>query len=85
MSSRRRRALVAGTFSLLVCGASLVGDAAPASARVCADVTVYTTVTDPHVGQCVPLLDNWISPCAGTSQDLAGYGGRVEVCAPTPV
>ena len=85
MSTRTRRALVAGTFALVTGGASLIGGAAPASARVCASVTVYTPSTDPAVGQCVPLLDNWISPCAGAWEELAGYGGRVEVCAPTPV
>jgi hypothetical protein len=85
MSSRRRRALVAGTFSLLVSGATLVGGAAPASAQVCADVTVYTTITDPHVGDCEPLLNNWISPCYGAWEVTAGFGASVTVCAPSPV
>ena len=85
MRTRTRLALVAGSFSLLVGGAMSVGGGTPASARACADVTVYTPSTDPHVGHCEPLFDNWISPCYGASHETAGYGGRVEVCHPTPV
>lgn len=85
MSSRTRKALVAGTFSLLVGGASLLGGPAPATAQVCADVTVYTPTSDPHIGQCQPLFDDWISPCYAAWDETAGYGGRVQVCAPTPI
>ena len=85
MLSRKRVAIAAGTLSLLLSGVSSIAGAPPAAAQVCADVTVYTTVTDPHVGQCQPLFDQWISPCYGASSETAGFGGRVEVCHPTPV
>jgi hypothetical protein len=72
--------VVAGSFALAVAGLT-VGGGAPASAGACAHVGVSSTT----LGGCVPLMEDWISPCAGAAQTAAGTRVYAEVCVPTPV
>jgi hypothetical protein len=80
MRARRRLVVAVGSFALAVAGLT-VGGAAPASAGVCAHAGVSSVST----GACVPVLNDWISPCVGASENGGGVPVSAEVCVPTPV
>lgn len=85
MRSLKRVGLLAAAGVVLGGGAALAGASAPATAAVCAHVTAYTPAADPGTGTCVPLLEEWIDPCYAVWHETAGFGGRVEACAPSPI
>ena len=82
---RARKRLVVLVGAGLALGGGLAVAPTPASAQLCADVTVYTPSTSPHVGECEPLFEEWIDPCYSVSPTAAGYGARVAACVPSPV
>ena len=84
MRTQKRWGLLVAA-GLLLGGGMAVGAPAPAGAQLCAEVTVYTPSTAPHVGHCEPLLEEWIDPCYSVTPMVVGYGARVAACAPTPV
>ena len=80
MRARKRLVVVVGSFALAVAGLT-AGASTPASAGVCAHAGVSSTT----VGTCVPLMEDWISPCAGASENAGGVPVFAEVCVPTPI
>lgn len=82
--SLRRVLLLSSAGCLAAAGAALV-PTAPATARACAVATVYVSGSGTPAGGCVPVFDQWLDSCAGTTNTVGGTGAGVVVCIPSPV